>query len=83
MRGRSADDCRTGGSEGPSDRESFAAWIGQSPRNIGAFLRGTALDLELQGLDAGRTFDLEAVIARAREELASGTFEVRPGGKKA
>jgi hypothetical protein len=38
---------------------------------VRAYLRAHALDLELQGLDAEHTFDLDEIIARARVEIAA------------
>ncbi len=39
---------------GPAERAAFAGWVKQSPRNVRAFLLMTALDIELDGVDAGR-----------------------------
>jgi hypothetical protein len=60
---------------GTFQADCFAAWVTHSPRNVRTFLIETAVTLELQGLDAEHLLDLEAVVERAKADLASGNFE--------
>jgi hypothetical protein len=74
MKGRFTDDERRDDSAGHLESQCFAAWIKRSPQNVRDFLRETAVNLELKGLDAEHLLDLDAALARARADLASGNF---------
>jgi len=46
-------------------RAAFSRWVRSSPKNLQLYLMETVLRVELQGLDSGREFDLDALLARA------------------
>jgi hypothetical protein len=49
-------------SGGAAERAAFTRWLRASPLNLRAYLMETTLDIELNGLDFAREFDLNALI---------------------
>jgi hypothetical protein len=74
MKGRATDEERPDDAVSHFEPQSFAVWIKRSPQNVRDFLRETAIELELKGLDAEHVLDLGAVVARARADLTRGNF---------
>ncbi len=52
------------------DREAFVAWLKESRRHVAEFLAMVAVDRELDGVDAQRQHDLNALLARLPPEMA-------------
>ena len=75
MKGRSPDDSGSRQNRDARDTELFAAWIEQSADNVKAYLREISITVELQGLDAEHTFDLDTIVAQAKADLAGRNFE--------
>jgi len=53
----------------PATRAAFMEWVRESPATLSAFLRETLLNVELSGLDDGREFDLDSIIATAVQQI--------------
>jgi hypothetical protein len=52
---------------GARECSTFAQWARNSKAHISAFLRNTAIDVELIGLDANREFDLDRLLAEVTQ----------------
>lgn len=64
----------------PADQAGFAVWIRRSPQHLQAYLQCLAIDAELQQLDGGREFDVEALLAKAATnviQLTPTTLQLR------
>jgi transmembrane sensor len=59
-------------------RRAFDAWVRASPEHLRAFVEVALLWEQAGGVDAKRTFDLDALIARARTEAEVATLVREP-----
>jgi transmembrane sensor len=59
-------------------RRAFDAWVRASPEHLRAFVEVAVLWEQTGGVDAKRTFDLDALIARARTEADVATLVREP-----
>ena len=59
-------------------RYAFDAWVRASPEHLRAFIEVAVLWEQAGGVDAKRTFDLDALIARARTEADVATLGRAP-----
>jgi transmembrane sensor len=59
-------------------RRAFDAWVRASPEHLRAFVEVAVLWEQTAGVDAKRTFDLDALIARARTEADVATLVREP-----
>lgn len=70
---RDAQDWRALAEGDEASRAAFAAWARESPANVAAFLMDAMLAVELNGLDAAKRFDLDAIIEAALQEAPTET----------
>src|SRR5579862_6639345 len=61
-----------------SGRRAFDAWVRASPEHLRAFVEVAVLWEQAGGVDAKRTIDLDALIARARTEADVTTLVREP-----
>jgi transmembrane sensor len=54
-----------------SQAAPFAKWLTESRRNVEAFLFATAVEKELDGMDAARSIDVERLLARAGKNVVT------------
>ena len=52
------------------DRAAFVVWLKESRRHVAEFLTMVAVDRELNGVDAQRHHDLDALLAGLSPEMA-------------
>lgn len=63
---------------GSAERAAFAAWIKRSPQHLEAYLENLVVDRELRRLDADGEFDIEALLAKASNNVIQLTPPGRP-----
>ena len=59
----------------PATQATFANWARESPATLSAFLKEAMLNVELTNLDSARQFDLDAIIAAARNQIRQTASE--------
>jgi transmembrane sensor len=67
---------------GESERAAFIDWLGESRLHVQEFLEVVAVDRELDGLDAQRLEDVEALLARVTPVASFNTPAARTAGRR-